>query len=192
MPSIKGVMAAGIGGTTSVYWCIMILGYGTFGRNTQRLLLNNYHASHDKLAVFARLAMGVAVISGYALMFSGLKAALFSLLKLDQSGVENKDKKQDLLSAIVLAIIAVSACFVTEREIGTIIGLTSSLFGSIVIYMLPAFVSNSLLQAKDRAGRRLTKPFFAGEALFNKALVVIGVVFASLGTWVSLTGVEEL
>ena len=186
LPNLKGVMAAGLGGTFAVFWFMMILGYGTFGSNAQALLLNNYHKSQDVMATVARLFTGIAIISGYALMFAGLKAALFSLLKLDKPGVEKRDQKQNTISAVLLACIAIAACFVTEHELATVIGIVGSICGSVVIYMFPAFVNNSLLKLKDKKGQLLAQPFFKGEAAFNNMMVVFGVVFAVLGTWISI------
>lgn len=186
LPNLKGVMAAGLGGTFAVFWFMMILGYGTFGSNAQALLLNNYHSSQDVMATVARLFTGIAIISGYALMFAGLKAALFSLLKLDKPGVEKRDQKQNTISAVLLACIAIAACFVTEHELATVIGIVGSVCGSVVIYMFPAFVNNSLLKLKEKKGQTLAQPFFKGESVFNSMMVVFGAVFAVLGTWISI------
>ena len=44
--------------------------------------------------------------------------------------------------------IAIAACFVTEHELGTVIGIVGSVCGSIVIYMFPAIINNNLLKKK--------------------------------------------
>ena len=186
LPTLKGVMAAGLGGTGLVFLCMMLLGYATFGGASQALLLNHYHGSQDIMASVARAFTGLAIISGYALMFAGLKAALFSLIGLDKPNVEKKEAKQNTISTVILAAIAVAACFVTEAELATVINLVGSVIGAVVIYMFPAFVNNSLLQMKDKKGKPLAQPFFRGETYFNKLMVVFGAVFAVLGTWVSL------
>jgi amino acid permease len=191
VPSLMNVMAAGIGGTGLVFGCMMILGYATFGRHAQTLLLNNYHPSQDLMATVARTFTGIAIISGYALMFAGFKAALFSLLKLDQPNVPHRSEKQNTLSALFVAAIATAACFVTEHELATVIGIVGSVFGSVVIYIFPAIVNNCLLKMKDKNGNAIAKPFFKGEALFNKIMVLFGALFAVLGTWISLTGAES-
>jgi len=191
VPALKKVMALGIGGTGLVFFVMMILGYGTFGAHSQALLLNNYHPTNDLMATVARGFTGLAIISGYPLMFAGLKAALFSLTKLDGPGVVNRDKKQNTLSAIVVACISTAACFVTEHELSTVIGIVGSIFGSVVIYIFPAFVNNSLLKMKDKQGNPVSAPFFKGELIFNNLLVLFGVVFAVLGTWISLQGGEH-
>lgn len=191
LPTLKGVMVAGIGGTALVFWCMMMLGYATFGRHSQALLLNNYHGSQDLMASVARAFTGIAIISGYALMFAGLKAAVFSLTKLDRLTVQNRASKQTALSVVFLAVIAIAACFVTEHELATVIGIVGSVFGSVVIYIFPAIISNSLLKMKDKKGNALTKPFFKGEHIFNNMMILFGAVFAVLGTWISLAGDEH-
>lgn len=191
VPALQSVMAWGIGGTATVFWCMMILGYATFGTHSQALILNNYHGSQDILATIARGFTGIAIISGYALMFAGLKAALFSLTKLDQPNVSNRDTKQTAWSIALLAAIAIAACFVTEHELATVIGIVGSVFGSVVIYMFPAFVNNSLLRMKDKKGKDVAQPFFKGEVWFNRLMVVFGIVFAILGTWISLAEAEH-
>lgn len=183
------VMATGVAGTAIVFLGMMILGYGTFGANSQALILNNYHDS-DAMAGIARFFTGLAIISGYPLMFSGLKASMFALAKLDKKGVENRERKQNTLSVIMLAAIATGACFVREHELATVIGIVGSVFGSVVIYMLPAFVNNGLLK-KTLKDKPLAKPFFKGEQVFNNILVVFGIIFAVLGTWVSIAGEGE-
>ena len=124
-------------------------------------------------------------------MFAGYKAALFSLLRLDQPNVTNRTVKQNLLSFVSLAMIAIAACFVTEHELGTVIGIVGSVFGSIVIYMFPAIINNNLLKLKDQRGKNIAQPFFRGEQLFNKIMMLFGMIFAVLGTWISLQGGEQ-
>lgn len=174
------VMAGGLGGTALVFLSMMILGYATFGVNSQALLLNNYHESKDILATFARGFTGLAIISGYPLMFAGLKSSMFSLFKLDKSNDIETENKRTVLSITMLSAIAIGACFVTEHELATVIGVVGSVFGSAVIYMLPSVVNTHLL--KDGRGSE----FFKGELAFNKLLMAFGWIFAVLGTWVTL------
>jgi sodium-coupled neutral amino acid transporter 11 len=191
VPNLRSVMMYGIGGTAFVFWCMMVLGYATFGSNSQALILNNYHSSQDAMATVARAFTGIAIISGYALMFAGLKAALFSLTKLDRPNVPRREAKQRTLSVVLVAGIAVAACFVTEHELATVIGIVGSVIGSVVIYMFPAFVNNSLLKMKDKRGNYIAEPFFRGEAIFNNVMVAFGVIFAILGTWITVATAEH-
>ena len=173
------VMAAGLGGTAAVFLSMMVLGYGTFGAHSQALLLNNYHESKDVMATFARGFTGLAIISGYPLMFAGLKSSMFSLTKLDKSNDVETENKRTTLAVAMISVIAVGACFVTEHELATVIGVVGSVFGSAVIYMLPAILNGNFL--KTYGGE-----FFKGELGFNKLLMAFGWIFAILGTWITL------
>jgi len=174
-------MGVGILGTGTVFCLMMIFGYGTFGAHAQALLLNNYHRSQDVMAIWARAFTGLAIISGYPLMFAGLKSAVFSITKLDDAKVKNQRSKQNLLSMFLLSLVAIGACFVSEHELATVIGIVGAIFGSFVIYMLPGVLNNNLLKQNK------VTPFIKGEAFMNNVLIAFGVVFAILGTWVSLS-----
>ena len=181
-------MATGLTGTAVVFIAMMIFGYATFGANTQALLLNNYHKGEDIMATIARFFTGLAIISGYPLMFAGLKSAAFSIAGLDVKGVENRKLKETLLSIMMLSVVAIGACFVTEHELATVIGIVGSIFGSFVIYMLPSVMNNCLI---SKESKHAVSPFFKGEKAFNVLLIVFGCIFAALGTWVSLAGESD-
>lgn len=183
--TLKRVSGVGIGGATLVFLCMMILGYGSFGSHTQAFLLDNYHST-DVMANVARLLTGLAIIAGYPLVFAGLKAAMFSLTRLSRPTVEGKERKQNRISTITLACISIAACFITEYRLTTVIGIFGSIFGSSILCVLPGIVNNSLLRVADSKGQQLTDSFFKGEMLFNKILVAFGIIYAVLGTWISL------
>lgn len=125
-------------------------------------------------------------------MFAGLKSAAFSITGLDKKGVVSREKKQTLLSITMLSVVAVASCFVTEHELATVIGIVGSIFGSFVIYMLPGYLNNALLLKKKPSNENVITPFYWGERAFNNLLIVFGLIFAVLGTWVSVAGDGEL
>jgi len=71
----------------------MIFGYLTFGQNSQALLLNNYGAG-DVLATLARFLTGIAILSGYPLMFAGLKSSGFSLFKITTKSAGSSKRRK--------------------------------------------------------------------------------------------------
>jgi len=90
-------MGVGFALTCGVFLVTMVFGYLTFGPSAQALLLNNYHPSRDPLATLARLLTGVAIISGYPLMFAGLKTSGFSLAGIqDEVAKGNKKRLTDV------------------------------------------------------------------------------------------------
>lgn len=177
---MQAIMAIGIGISATVFLVLLLITHMTFGASTNVLFLNNYQSS-DNLAAAARFMITVALISSYPLVFDGLRSSLVSLFKLSHKDAQDSTVKRKL-SATCLLLIAITACFITERRIGTVIGIVGSVFGSIVMYIFPALVNSSLLKMRDQRGDALVDPFFPGESLFNQGLFAFGVVFAALGS----------
>jgi amino acid permease len=184
LPQMKQAMKRGIGGSGIIFWVTMMIGFATFGLNTEANLLKNYHESSDVLATVARVATSVAMICGYPLIFSGLKSALFSLLRLDRPQVENRRQKQNIVTVLVLAALAAGASVVKQDDIAPVVGVLVSVFGSLVMYILPGILNNSVLS--NKATKLRATPFFKNEKLFNALLVLMGIAFAVLGTQMSL------
>ncbi|GMI41085.1 hypothetical protein TeGR_g3742 [Tetraparma gracilis] len=157
----------------AVFLSMMFSGASSFGSAAQPLLLNNYHPSLDRGASAARALTGVAILSGYPLMFAGLKEALFDLLGIRDKGWHPKAAA----SVLSLALITTLACFVTEHDLGPILGVVGAVFGSAVVYVIPAVWN---VRCAD------SMPLFRGEREFNYLLGAAGVALAVMGTWVTL------
>jgi amino acid permease len=163
--------------TLLIFLTTMYSGAMTFGSSSQALILNNFHPNLDKYASLARFGTAVAIVSGYPLMFSGYRSALFDLFNVNAKRDENARK---IMSVASLTAFTVGACFVTEHELGTILGVVGAVFGSGVVYVLPG-VWNMCAGEKMR--------LFRGERGFNVALIAAGIVLAGMGSYVSLCGV---
>ena len=62
----------------SAFVLMMNLGYLTFGGVTSGFVLNNY-ANSDVLATFARMAIGVALLTGYPFTFCAMRDGIMDL-----------------------------------------------------------------------------------------------------------------
>ena len=107
-------------------------------------MLNNYEA--DSLgATVARLGTGVAILSGFPLMFAGLKAALDGCFKL-------RGPARPATHGALLAAIASVAATSSEDDIGLIIELLGSTLGVAAAYVVPGLCAarSSALEKKHR------------------------------------------
>jgi len=186
----SGAVGLGFLASFSVFALMMVFGFGTFGFAAQPLLLNNYHRTQDALATGSRLATAFSIMCGFPLMFAGLKTGFFSLW---HSNVESARRlsprlrvalKSDTViatvSSLLLAAICGIACLCTEEDVGFVIGVIGAVLGTSVVYIIPALLNTKLLaRVKDTA---VAKP----EKRFNQGLIVIGVVFALLGTYMAI------
>ena len=81
-----------------------------------------------------------------------------------------------------LAIITVLACFITEAQLGKVIGVVGAIMGSSVIYIIPALLNYRLL------GQKSERAFFPGERVANVFLCGFGILLAFVGTKVNMEG----
>ena len=81
------------------------------------------------------------------------------------------------VSVATLAFLTISACFVTEHELGPLLGVVGAIFGGGVVYVLPA-VWNIKVAEK--------MPLFRREKEFNYGLGIFGVLLMVLGSYVSI------
>ena len=130
--------------TALVFAATLFGGARAFGANALPNVLNNYDA--DSLgATVARLGTGVAILSGFPLMFAGLKAALDGCFKL-------KGPARPATHGALLAAIASVAATSSEDDIGLIIELLGSTLGVAAAYVVPGLCAarSSALEKKHR------------------------------------------
>ena len=130
--------------TALVFAATLFGGARAFGSNALPNVLNNYEA--DSLgATVARLGTGVSILSGFPLMFAGLKAALDGCFKL-------RGPARPATHGALLAAIASVAATSSEDDIGLIIELLGSTLGVAAAYVVPGLCAarSSALEKKHR------------------------------------------
>jgi len=156
----------------------MLFGYMTFNQISEAVILNNY-STDDLMINIARLAMGLANVFSFPLMFSGLREQAIELICFFMpSMTETTDYVwfQNVLSTVMLIIITIVAIIVTDASI--VVGLVGSLCGSATIYVIPclifdrATIKGSLCDATERTVVRVIG--FTGVVLmFAGAIVTV-------------------
>jgi len=160
-------VGAGCAVTGLVFACTLFGGARAFGAAAQPNVLNNFGGGPG--AACARLGTGVAILSGFPLMFAGLKAALAGAAPGWTGGAWWTGVQAALLGAIV-AVASVA----TEDDVGLIIELLGSTLGVAAVYIIPGLCAAVAprLEAKHRAA--------------GAALAAVGSVIAVGGTTLTL------
>jgi len=151
---------------------IMVAGFQTFGTNCNSVILKNY-SRKDTAVNISRLGMGFSLVASFPLMFSGLREAALTLMKM--TFPENEDDwdlvlRQDLLSMVLLAMITAAASLVTDA--GMVVGLVGALCGISIIYIVPSVLYSGAIQTF------LREDGHAGILNFTRFLIVLGSVLA--------------
>lgn len=153
------------------------IGFLTFGGSTLGFILNNY-ASNDALATFARLAIGLALLTGYPFTFSALKDGIFDLAKTPS------DKRSGLSNSVTVGLLTiVTALAIVLKDVGIVVSISGALFGAALVFCVPAAMNIANSKALEKsAGKAQNKP----EILLNYIMVVLGAAMGALGVGVSV------
>ena len=116
-------------------------------------------------------------------MFAGLKGSTFDLLKINGKNLADKSKRRNI-SIVLLAMITLQACFVTEHELGLVLGLVGAILGGAVVYVLPSLLNISVDRMKSNGLRKW------GEKK-DRILGVGGVALMGLGAWASILEAKQ-
>lgn len=124
------VVAGAFGFSMIIYFWIMCVGYLTFGKASEGLILNNY-SEKDSLITAARIAMGFAVTFGFPLGFTGLRDATMSVFGMSQD-------KFVPLTMCLLSMIVTGACFF--HDLGLANSLGGAVFGAMITLIFPGML----------------------------------------------------
>lgn len=112
-----------------VFLAFMVIGYQTFGINSQGNILNNY-ASNDSLATVARAAMSSSVVFTYPLAFTGLRDGAVDLIGVNVN--------KTLLTVCLLTLIT-GLGFVVQ-DVGLVNAFVGAILGSGIVYGFPGMI----------------------------------------------------
>jgi amino acid permease len=154
----------------TLFLAFMVVGYMTFGTNSQGFILNNY-SPIDPLASAARAAISTSMILTYPLAFTGLRDGTAGLL----GGNVNRT----MLTVGLLSFITGVACFVTD--VGFLNAIQGAILGSALIYCFPGMIL--LYHAENSQG----KPGLGrSTVLVARFTVVLGIVLGACGAAIIL------
>lgn len=135
--SVMGFSAAAL-----IFCMVMCGGFLTFGKASLGLILNNYAAT-DGLAILARVAIAVSLITAYPLVFMGLRKQFVALT--GEMGEKLYNESPRALTISLLAVVTLVA--LNLRNLGTLAAFAGAIFGSFLVYVAPAVM---VIRAQQR------------------------------------------
>lgn len=186
------VVSVAFGISTVFFMIIMCSGFLTFGASTQSFVLNNY-SEQDSLAILARLATGLAVITGYPFTFAGFRDGLWELQGTSES---RRDETHFLRTVGLLGMLTMLA--LVWKDVGMIVGLSGSLFGTWLLFIVPSIMNLVSHRRQVQQQFALTMTFKQGmrkpvsnihqrmDIVLNYLLIAVGVVLMVIGVSVNL------
>ena len=125
------------------------------------------------------MAIGVALITGYPFTFCAMRDGVMDLAKL------TPEKKVSLKKPLTLGLVAtVTSLALVLKDVGFVVSLSGALFGSTLMFIVPAYMHIKNLKAEVGIGNDKNKHKM--EILFNRALLGAGGAMGALGVAISV------
>lgn len=179
MPRFNKVVTYAFGASIATFIIMMNLGFLTFGGATSGFVLNNY-AGSDALASFARLAVGLALLTGYPFTFSALRDGILDLSNLQ--GEARAKKTRPLTIALITLITSLALVL---KDVGYVVSLSGALFGSVLMFVVPAIMNISSVRASAKASGKDLSKGAKFEVMANFGMIGTGIVMGGLGVAIS-------
>ena len=179
MPRFNKVVTYAFGASIATFILMMNIGFLTFGGATSGFVLNNY-AGSDSLASFARLAIGLALLTGYPFTFSALRDGILDLAKL--KGDDRTSKMRPLTIGLITVITSLALAL---KDVGYVVSLSGALFGSVLMFVVPAIMNISSLKASTKTSGKELSRGSKMEIVVNYLMISTGIVMGGLGVAIS-------
>ena len=170
---------------TMTFMVVLSIGFLTFGGNAKGLVLNNY-SSKDLLIKLCRVAVCGSIVTGYPLNFVGARDGFQQILEDNFKVKKFDERKQNMLSAAILAIVSILAIVLTD--LGFVVSFGGAILGSAIIYIFPTILFIKTIKDKVKSGELDLKvnKGLQREVYLNYVILGLGIVFAVIGGGVSI------
>ncbi len=142
------VVATAFSASSAIYVLMMACGYLTFGGSSTGFILNNY-ATTDPLAMLARLAVGVTLLTGYPLIFFALRDGIIDLFNLRRAA----SSPLVLRAGSALLLLLLTGLAASLEDVGFVVSISGALCGCTLMFVFPAIMS-MLAEARRAASIR--------------------------------------
>lgn len=180
MPRFNKVVNTAFIGSIITFIFITAAGFLTFGGATAGFVLNNY-AGNDVLATFARLAIGIAILTGYPFTFSALREGILDLAKI------TGEKRAKMFPSLTLGLLSVvTSLALVLKDVGFVVSVSGALFGSALMFVVPTVMNIANIKRRFKANNAALTSQAKVEVGLNYGLMGTGVVMGALGVVISV------
>jgi hypothetical protein len=148
---------------------ISMVGFLTFGKSCDGLVLNNY-AGSDIWMGFSRVAVAVSLVFSYPLAFTGCRDGF---LDLAQISVEQRSSGlMNLVTISLLGVITFLACTLTD--VSFVLAFGGATLGNALTYVYPALMYRAVVRQQGRKGEGFGVAVATGSAVLGTIMGLIG------------------
>ena len=152
---------------------ITMVGFLTFGKSCDGLVLNNY-ASTDILMGLSRIAVAVSLVFSYPLAFTGCRDGFLDLAKVP---VEKRTPvAMNVVTILLLGVITFGAC--SLKDVSFVLAFGGATLGNALTYVYPALMYRAVVANQGRKGENFGVNVSLLSAMLGIAMGAVGATMA--------------
>jgi len=172
LPRFNSVVSWGFGISIFLMGFISMIGFLTFGKACDGLVLNNY-AGSDMWMGFSRIAVAVSLVFSYPLAFTGCRDGFLDLAKVPVD--KRSSRTLNIVTVTLLGVITCCACKLTD--VSFVLAFGGATLGNALTYVYPALMYRAVVAQQGRTNEK----FGVNVSLASAALgIVMGTVGATM------------
>jgi len=178
LPRFNSVVSYGFGISIFLMGFITMVGFLTFGKACDGLVLNNY-AGSDILMGLSRIAVAVSLVFSYPLAFTGCRDGFLDLAKIPAE--KRSSGTMNIVTIALLGFITFCACSLTD--VSFVLAFGGATLGNALTYVYPALMYRAVVKQQGRVGENFGVNVSLASAALGIAMGAVGVTMTlrSLG-----------
>jgi len=173
IPRFNTVVSYGFGISIFLMGFITMVGFLTFGKACDGLVLNNY-AGTDIWMGFSRIAVAVSLVFSYPLAFTGCRDGFLDLAKVP---VEKRSSGTlNVVTIALLGVITFFACSLTD--VSFVLAFGGATLGNALTYVYPALMYRAVVAQQGRKGENFGVNVSLASAVLGIAMGAVGATMA--------------
>jgi len=173
IPRFNSVVKYGFGISIFLMGFITMVGFLTFGKGCDGLVLNNY-AGTDIWMGFSRIAVAVSLVFSYPLAFTGCRDGFLDLAKVP---VEKRSSgTMNVVTIALLGVITLCACSLTD--VSFVLAFGGATLGNALTYVYPALMYRAVVAQQGRKGENFGVNVSLASAVLGIAMGAVGATMA--------------
>jgi len=171
------VVTYGFGISIFLTGFITMIGFFTFGKACDGLVLNNY-AGTDILMSLSRIAVAVSLVFSYPLAFTGCRDGFMDIAKIPM-----EKRSAGTLNVVTLALLGViTFCAITLTDVSFVLAFGGATLGNALTYVYPALMYRAVVKQQERTEEQMGVNVSLASAVLGIVMGIIGARMAILKT----------
>lgn len=157
---------------------ITLVGFLTFGKACDGLVLNNY-AGSDSLMGISRIAVSLSLLFSYPLAFTGCRDGFLDLAK-----VPMEKRSAGIMNFVTVGLlIGITYLATSLTDVSFVLAFGGAMLGNALTYVFPAMMYAAVVKKQKRKGEDLG--VFA--AMIS---ALLGIIMGGIGTGMALKSLD--